>query len=97
MSRPTAWLWLAAAFVVLGCTDLEAGQGTDDSTAIEPQTNWQRDLVATDLQIDLETRQATAVIRLDAAAERGASFEVGDLTIQAVRGPAGPIKHRVSE
>ncbi|MBW2454692.1 MAG: peptidase M1 [Deltaproteobacteria bacterium] len=95
MYRTASWLWLVPALLVVGCTEPEVGQGNEYSTEIEPQINWQRDIIATDLRIDLEALQATAVIQLDESESRGASLEVGDLTIQSVRSAAGPVKHRV--
>jgi hypothetical protein len=85
--------WAAVA----GCGG--AGPGTDSSDATEsklaPTQNWKRDVVSTDLKIDLATRHGTAVIRLAESTRTGASFEVGGLEVESVRGPKGPLRFEV--
>ena len=62
----------------------------------EPETDWSRDLLATDLDLDLETQQGTAVVTfMPSLSSTGASLDVRGLVVRDVRGPLGPVKHRV--
>ena len=58
--------------------------------------NWERDLRHTALALDLEALGGRAVITVgQRGGEEGASFEIGGLTIDAVRGPDGePLRYR---
>ncbi len=63
--------------------------------AVVPAEDWSRDLVATDLALDLDSGAGTAVITLAPSSRPHASFEIGDLEIHEVSGPDGPLPWRV--
>ena len=84
MRRPALALLLAAA----ACGGDDATSALDagaDAAVIPPTADVTRDVVATGLTIDLAAMSGTAVIELGASAGPGASLEVGDLDIRAVR------------
>jgi hypothetical protein len=70
---------------------LAACGGDDDAAAPDagpPAADWDRDVVSTDLSIDLATRAATASITIAGDPDRiDASFEIGDLAITSVDVP----------
>jgi hypothetical protein len=88
---------VALALLLGGCgTEDDLGVAEEDLGELAPTENWNRDVVSTDLEIDVGTRNATAHIVVDASTRRGASFEVGGLAIDAVAGPDGEaLKYRV--
>lgn len=53
--------------------------------------NFDRDLLSTDLIVDVETMTAVATIRLVADASLAASFEIGDLEVTAVSDSNGEL------
>ncbi|HUS63824.1 MAG TPA: M1 family aminopeptidase [Kofleriaceae bacterium] len=55
----------------------------------EASTDWTRDLLRTELEVDLTTRTGRAVIEIADAGSTGASFEIGDLQITLVRDADG--------
>lgn len=74
-----------------GCGD-DGGAGADAGGADAASgsdggvpSNWERGIAATSLTIDVATMEATAIITLEPSDRPGASFEVGDLTVIAVR------------
>jgi hypothetical protein len=78
---------LAVALPLLiqaGCDAGSTGSQTEDAREGTPQENWARDIVSTDLHVDLATRTATARVVLSANSRRGASFEVQGLEITGV-------------
>jgi hypothetical protein len=82
---------LALVLALAGCGD-DGGAGADAGVAdamtgpdAGPQANWERGIAATTLTVDVSTMQGTAIITLEPSDRPGASFEVGDLTITAVR------------
>jgi hypothetical protein len=84
MRRPALALLLAAA----ACGGDDTAPAVDsgvDAAAIPPTADVTRDVVATGLTIDLTAMTGTAVIELGASTGPGASLEVGDLDIRAVR------------
>lgn len=66
------------------------GTGTMRPPAGEDLT---RDIVATDLSLDLGALTGTAVITLAASPSPAASFEIGDLEIVSVEDDIGPLNH----
>jgi len=90
--KPT--LVVACAALSFGCQSQLASQ-TEDVKPIAPQENWKRDILATDLEIDLASRRASATISLSASTRTGASFEVGDLEIESVTSASGAVPFRV--
>ena len=50
--------------------------------------DWQRDILTTALEVNVDTQQATARIQLAASESEAASFEIGDLAILAVESAA---------
>lgn len=56
-----------------------------------------RDILRTDLALDLAAHRGTAALSLAASSSTGASFEVGDLTISKVTGPGGPLNFSVAQ
>jgi len=90
MRRPALALLLAAA----ACGGDDTAPAVDagvDAAAIPPTADPTRDVVATGLTIDLTAMTGTAVIELGASAGPGASLEVGDLDIRAVRAGDGDV------
>ena len=77
-----------------GCTS-EVGVDEFEVIAPEPTTNLNRDVLSTSLDVDLMAGHATAVISVAASTRTGASFQVGDLHIESVSGPQGPLRYRV--
>jgi len=67
--------------------------GDDDSAAIAEQ--WDRDVLATDLEIDLQALTAVATLELAPSEDESASFEAAGLTITSVEGAAGPLDYCV--
>ena len=84
---------LASVLVLSACA--EVGTVSADVKQTQPKENWKRDVIATDLQVDVTSREATAKISLAASTRSGASFEIGDLEIASVTDAAGPIPFRV--
>ena len=79
---------------LFGCGGVETAQSESD---LKHRVNWERDLVATKLSIDLQDKRGVASIDVAPSNRRGASFDIRDLTIEAVEGRDGPIAHRVAD
>ena len=92
--RPLPFMGLLA-MLAFGCTT-SVGADEFDVKAPAPTTNWKRDVLSTSLDVDLATNHASAVISVDASTRTGASFQIGDLAIESVRGPQGPLQYRVA-
>jgi aminopeptidase N len=69
------------ATLAAACGD---NRGAPDAGPIAPTEDLTRDILTTDLAVDLAAMTATATITLAPSPSNGASFEVGDLTIDAV-------------
>lgn len=87
---------LLAVLVVTGCDSGVAGNGSA-APPPEARENWQRDLMHTDLTLDLATLTGRAAITVADGQSPGASFAIGDLVIEGVQGPNGPLNYRVQE
>lgn len=109
MQRHSGRALVASWLLLAGCGDDQAGgggQGGSASTAggggaggVESppaSEDWTRDILSTDLALDLSTAEATATIVLAHSESLGASFEIGDLTISAVRDENGPLQFAVT-
>jgi aminopeptidase N len=88
--------WLLIGLVACGGSD----GGDDDSmvdaglpAAIDPTPNAARDIVATDLRVDISALSATARITLAASAQPGATLDIGDLTIDSMTMHDRPLPH----
>ena len=90
----TAVIALSSA-VLTACSVEDLGSVEAADTEVGPTTNWQRDLLRTDLDIDLESHSAVAKVSLAASEAAGASLEVGDLTIAAVSDAEGPVPYTI--
>jgi len=88
---------ILASIGLAACSSDDLGVSEDDFSEHQPSTNWERDLLSTDLEVDLETLEAVAIVEIDEANRVGASLEVGDLEIAEVLGPQGPVNHRVED
>lgn len=84
---------LACAIAPAGCQSV-ANQSSD-LTQVAPKENWNRDIVSTELDVDVAAKTATAHISLAKSTRQGASFEIGDLQIESVESAAGPVPFRV--
>jgi hypothetical protein len=84
----------AASF---GCGGTETASASDDLSAKKPTENWKRDILSTDLAVDLASDRATATIHVAESTRTGASFEVGGLEIESVEGASGRLEYRVVE
>ena len=73
--------------------DSASGDDDDDSAAIEEQ--WDRDILGTDLAVDLGALTAVATVEIAATDDDSASFESAGLTINSVEGASGPLDYRV--
>ncbi len=75
-----------------------SGVGTQsaEQTQAKPKENWKRDIVSTDLDVDVGAKRATATISVAASTRTGASFEIGDLQIEKVESDAGPVPFKVT-
>lgn len=62
----------------------------------EPSQDWERDILSTDLELDVAALTGKASIRLAPTDSTGASFEVGGLSITSVEGPSGALKFKVT-
>lgn len=82
---------LVLAFLGLTACDAgdPAGSATQDAKDKGVQENWARDIVSTDLDVDLDDHTATAHIVLAPGTRRGASFEVQGLEVESVVDAAG--------
>ncbi len=76
-----------------GGGDDDGGGGTPDGGGKqdnpEASTDWERDLLRTELELDLTTLTGRAVIEIADAESTGASFEIGDLQVTLVRDVEG--------
>ncbi|MBM4376739.1 MAG: peptidase M1 [Deltaproteobacteria bacterium] len=86
---------VSSCLVALAACSPSSGADEYDVTSPAPSLNWQRDVVATRLEVDLASDSAIATLDLAASTRTGASFEVGTLAIESVEGPSGPIPFRV--
>ena len=77
-------LALALACCATACGGDDASS-TPDAAPLPPTADPTRDVVSTRLAIDLTARTGTATIAFAASAGAGASLEIGDLDVQAVR------------
>lgn len=68
---------------------------TDDLTQSAPKENWKRDILKTELEVDVAKKSAVARITVAPGTRTGASFEIGDLTIDSVESDSGPIPFKV--
>jgi hypothetical protein len=61
-----------------------------------PSSDWARDLLDTALSIDVSALRGEATITfVPSTQSTGASFDVRGLIVHGVRGPLGPLQHRV--
>lgn len=64
----------------------------------EPSTDWDRNLLATDLSLDIAALQGTAVIAMmPSLSSTGMSLDVSGLTVASVTGPFGALQYRVED
>jgi len=86
------------ADVTAGTGELEQVTCPHPTWCPAPSTDWSRDLLVTDLSLDLETLRGRAVVTfMPSLRSTGASFDVRGLTIRDVHGPLGNIRHRVED
>lgn len=71
--------------------DIDAGKFYQNVNAPWPREDWGYDILSTALDVDISAQTATAGIVLKASSSLGASFEIGDLEIIAVRSETGPL------
>lgn len=89
---------LFISFALAGCGDAETRPDPvtpPDETPPEPSADWERDILSTDLEIDVAQKTGKARIRLAPTSSTGASFEVGGLSITSVEDPSGLLKFKV--
>lgn len=90
--RSSAFLLLCAAGLASSCAD-DVGESSADVTEIKPND---RDVLTTDLAIDLASHTGKATITVAPATRRNATFEIGDLKIGRVVDESGKaIAHKV--
>ena len=90
-------LWIAiAGLSAAGCGG-ETGRTSADVTAKKPSANFARDVLETDLTIDVAKHRGTAVLRVAGSTRKGASFEVGGLDVKSVTDDAGPVPFQVRD
>jgi aminopeptidase N len=82
VSRMAVWLLLANV-LSSGCNS--GGSGESQSVLPDASIDWERDILLTSLDIDVESMTARAdVVLAGSSSSSGASFEVGDLIITNV-------------
>lgn len=69
----------------------------EDADVPELSEDWSRDILSTELSLDLAARKGTAVIRIAPSQSSSASLEVKGLTITDVRGVDGPVRYAVRD
>ncbi len=87
---------LASALMVLACAAAPEGATAFDTPSVRPEAavDEGRDILRTELVLNLATREGEATLTLAPSSSRAASFEVGDLIFDAVEDEAGPLKFR---
>lgn len=81
----------------------KADQVTDASVDAEDAqpgpvgTDWNRDILSTDLSLDIAGRTGTARLRVAPAKSSAASFEVKGLTVTNVLGVDGPLRYALKD
>jgi hypothetical protein len=63
----------------------------------EPAEDLTRDIVSTDLVLDITTLEGTATITLAPSTSTAASFEIGDLVIASVEDEVGPLHFQTTK
>lgn len=85
--------------LLLACLALPAcqfvGDTSADLTQSAPKENWKRDILTTDLQVDVTKNTAVARIKVAKSTRSGVSFEIGDLTIDSVSTDTGPLPFKL--
>jgi hypothetical protein len=76
---------LACGLLGCGGAGVGAGAGPSGAHTVPPTPNPVRDIAATSLSVDLAAQAATAVITFAPSDAAGATLEIGDLDIDAVR------------
>jgi aminopeptidase N len=85
---------LTAAAVLaatVGCGD-DRAPASPDAGPIAPGRDLTRDVLDTDLAVDLQAMTATATIRLAPSPSAAATFEIGDLDVDAVTLDGAPLE-----
>lgn len=95
MTRLATSLAVLLASLLTACGSGSVASQTEDIHQTTPKENWKRDILSTDLSIDLETGRGAATIVVAPATRTGASFEIGDLEIEEVTSERGPVPFRV--
>jgi aminopeptidase N len=67
------------------------GTGMGGEAGAQVPVDLKRDILATDLRIDTPARRGTATITIAPSESEGASFEIGDLTIDSVEQAGVPL------
>ncbi len=88
-----------SAVAAVGCGP-DLGSEELDAKSNEPAANWERNLLDTRLEIDIEAHTATAIVSVDRHTRRGLSLDVRGLELAEVLGASGggalqPLRHRV--
>ena len=86
---------LALALAACGTDDLDSQSA--DQREVAPKENLDRDILATALDLDVETHEALAIISVAKSSRIGASFEVGDLEILSVQDGVGPLRYELHD
>ncbi len=101
MKSPRAALLFASllsSLVVAACDAESTSSQSEDARESTPQENWARDIVSTELDVDLDTNSATARLVVAASSRRGASFEVQGLEVKSVTDVDGKaVPHRIHD
>lgn len=81
-----------------GGTGGTGGAGTGGGAAERPPAaaDLTRDILATDLKLDISTLEGTATILLAPSKSKAASFEIGDLDITSVEDAAGALNYQAA-
>jgi len=100
MLRPVKSAAAVWVLVLAACGGGGSGGAPDAAATPDagPVADPSRDILSTGLEVDVSTRHGTATIALAGSDSGGATFEVGDLTIDDVRGPDGePLPWRTAD
>lgn len=75
----------------------DASTDSDDAQPEPVGMDWNRDILSTELSLDIEGRKGTARLKVAAAKSSAASFEVKGLKVTNVIGVDGPLRYVVTD
>ena len=89
MTRTTALLSIVLLGTAISCGGSSPSTPDAANTTDAAVSDWTRDILSTDLQVDINARAITATIVVAGSSSRLVSLDVGDLELLAVKDEAG--------